>query len=445
MLGYDGTEGTPVDALALTHGAAAWRVAVVAGADPAAATRAALHALVIAAVQGGPAAERVAILALARRWALTSASEGPVDPGEAPVSVAFWALPEPLRAALWCREALGLPASDVVRIVSGTGPRAAAVARGRVRRAVCHERRSAALAAACQPAADHLGKVVVGHAPKMRAALVDRHADTCDECAGLLTSLRDVTASVEASLPLPPDLLVPARKAWRNHVGAPRRTVVEHGERAVVAATNRRRPLAAALAVTIAGSFGAATTQLAASTEGPPLEARAIAPPAAPSLAVRPAPVPTAPIRRQAIIPPLTGEALLLPGLVPFVTPDLAEVTPVTVPAPPPPPVPEPATIEPLAAGTVVASEPPPAVDVSRVVDLAVPLSLPLDLGFEMGPQCTSIRIGPFRLSLPCSSSRPSRPDRAERAERTERAERAERADRADRAERAERAGAVRG
>ena len=400
----DGTQWTPVDALARTHGPAAWRVAILAGADPAAANRAAVHALVIGAVQGGPAAERLGILALARRWALTSASDGPVAPGDGPVSAAFWSLPEPLRVALWCRDGLGVPPAEVCRVVDGLGSRAAAVARGRVRRAVCHERRSGPLAEGCKPAADHLAKVVTGHAPATRAALVGRHTETCEECAALLASLGDVAAAVEAALPPAPDLLVPARKAWRNHVGAPRRTVAQQGERAVVLATSRRRPLAAALAVTIAGSFGAATTQLAASSEEPPLEAMAVVP-SLPAPIVRLAPPPTAPVRRQAIIPPLTSEALLLPGLVPFVTPDLAEITPVTVPVTAPPPVvaPAPPVESPVADG-LGGLEPLPAVDLSRVVELPVLLPLPLDVGFEVGPRCTSIRLGPLRLALPCRS-----------------------------------------
>lgn len=406
MLGtIDGTECTPVDALALTHGAAAWRMAVVAGADPAAATRAALHALVIGAVQGGPAASRAGILALARQWALTSASDGPVDPGEGPVANAFWALPEPLRAALWCADAQGLPAPQVARVVEGTGPRAAAVARGQVRRGVCHERRSSPLEAGCRPAAEYLGKVVVGHAPPTRASLVARHTDGCPACAGLLSSLLDLGTTLEAAVPAAPSLLVPARKAWRNHVGAPRRTVVEHGERAAVVATNRRRPLAAALAVAIAGSFGAATTQLAASTEEPPLAAT-MAPvlaPAAPA-AVRVIATPAAPVRRQAVIPPLAGDALLVPGIAAFVTPDLAEVTPVTAPAAPPPPVPAAPPPPLVLTGTAAPAEPLPAIDLSRVVDLDIPLSLPLDIGFEMGPECTSIRLGPLRLGRSCAS-----------------------------------------
>lgn len=406
MLGtIDATECTPVDALALTHGAAAWRMAIVAGADPAAATRAALHALVIGAVEGGPAAERVAILGLARRWALTSASEGPVDPGEGPVATAFWALPEPLRAALWCADAQGLAGSEVVRVVEGAGPRAAAVARGQVRRAVCHDQRSSPLEVGCRPTAEHLGKVVVGHAPPTRASLVARHTDGCPACAELLASLLDLGTTLEAAIPAAPSLLIPARKAWRNHVGAPRRSVVEHGERAAVLATYRRRPLAAALAVAIAGSFGAATTQLAASTEGPPLEAT-MAPVLAPAspAAVRVVAPPAALVRRQAIIPPLASDALLLPGIAGFVTPDLAEVTPVTAPAAPPPAVPAAPPPPPVLTDTAAAAEPLPAIDLSRVIDLDIPLSLPLDIGFEMGPDCTSIRLGPLRLGLSCGS-----------------------------------------
>lgn len=404
MLGIvEGGEVSPVDALALAHGADAWRTAVVAGADTAAATRAALHALVIGAVEGGPAAERAAILALARRWALTNATHGPAAPGDGLVATAFWSLPEPLRAALWCADGLGLPACDIAHVVEGTGRRAAAVARGRLRRDVCHQRRSSQLDAGCRPAVDQLAKVVVGHAAATRAALVTRHLEACDGCASLLASLRDLRPALEAALPPVPDLLVPARRAWRNHVGAPRRTIVEHGERAVELAAKRRRPLAAALAVTIAGSFGAATSQLAASTEGAPVEA-VVAAPAPPLPAVRPTVPPTAPVRRQAVIPPLASEALLLPGLAGFVTPDLAEVTPVTQPVIPPPAPPVAPPFEPVPAGTVVAVEPLPAVDLSRMIDVGVPLSLPLDVGLEVGPSCTRLRLGPLRLSLPCSS-----------------------------------------
>lgn len=407
MLGSaDAEVSAPVDGLARAVGADAWRLAVVAGASERVATRSALHAVVTGTVRGGEASERPAVLGLARSWALTTADpEPPAAPGPGPVSAAFWSLPEPQRSALWCTDALGLPAEDVQRVVTGAGRGAAAVARGCLRRQVCREHREAAAGTGCAPAAEVLSRVLAGHAPKTKAALVRRHAGGCERCAAVLASLEDIGAALVAAVAQPPELAAEARKAWRNHVGAPRRSLADLGRGAAPLVSSNRRPLVGALAVAIAGSFGAATTQLAVSTEEPPPSWLAAPTPLAPPTPATAAPVRPA-VRRQAIIPPLAEDALADPGLAALVTPDLGEVTPVLV-APPPAPAPVAApTPAPAAAPAALAEggEPPPAVDQATVVDLTLPLPVPLDVGVEVGPRCTTIRVGFLRLVLPCAS-----------------------------------------
>ena len=374
--------GTFVQELAGAHGADAWRVAVVAGADPAAATRAALHALVIGAVEGGAAAEQPAILALARSWAVSSPGAGPVPAGDEPVARAFWALPEAMRSALWRTDVLGLPAEAAD----------AAVARGRVRREVCDRHRAVA-GTGCAATADIIDRVLADRPPGAKKVLVTRHLAGCEECTRLLASVRDPAATVAAALLPAPDLGEQAKRAWREHVGAPRRTPTEQIQGAATVVAGRRRPVAAALALITAGTFAAASSQLAASFEGP------AAPLALPISAAAPA-RPKAVVRPQAIIPPLAAEVASDPRFASLVTPELAQVTPlaappVPLPAPPPPPIP-------VAPPAPVGEPPPTAEPTTTVFDLPVPLPLPFSI--EVGPECSSIRLGPFSLPLLCES-----------------------------------------
>ena len=386
----------PVEELARASADAAWRLALVAGADQDAASRAAIHALVIAAVQGAAAAEPAAILALARTWALSSPGPGPSSspgPGSEPVAAAFWSLPEPLRAALWCTDVLRLPAGDAERVLGPGAPAAATVARGRLRRRVCLQRRAETAGSGCSPCAALVGKVLTGHAAASQARLVDAHAADCRDCARLLEALRDPGAAVAAALPPAPDLVVPARSAWRDHVGAPRRPLPGRG--AIDFANGRRRPVAAVLALVTAGSLVAATSQLAVAAERPSAPGWF----AAPVLQlVRPAPPAAAPVRRQAEIPPLAGDARLGPRLAALVTRELTEVAPLPTPAPPQPAAPTPAA--PPAPPSF--GEPPPAVDRSTTVSLALPLALPLPIDVEVGPTCSSVTVGSLRLTLLC-------------------------------------------
>jgi hypothetical protein len=385
----------PVEALARSLGADAWRLALVAGADPAAATRAAVHALVIGAVQGGEAAERPAVLALARSWAISSPGRGRGSGANEAVADAFWALDEPLRSALWCTDRVGLAPAEQAR-VTGSAATAAAVARGRVRRAACRQRREAGAGTPCGPVADLVGRVTAGHATDRQASRVDKHASGCADCSHLLGALGDPTAAVEAALPPVPDLVEPARRAWRDHVGAPRRSMAEKSSRLAASVTSRRRPVAAVLAVVTAGSFGAATTQLAASSE-------AVAPPpavAAPVLRAPREPPPVA-LRPQAVIPPLADEVVADPSLAHVVTRDLAEVAAPAPTLPPPAPPPTPAVAAQPAPAFI--GEPPPAVAQPALdLDLELPLPVLLPLDVEVGRNCTRISIGPLRLALPC-------------------------------------------
>jgi hypothetical protein len=371
-----------VQELAGRHGADAWRLALVAGADPAAATRAALHALVIAAVQGGEAAGRAAILALARSWALSSPGRRAARHGEEPVVAAFWSLPEPLRAALWCTDGLGLDVAAVHRIV-GSPPRAPAVARGRLRHRASTPLRIDGQPTSCRSA--DLAGLLGSEPPTTVTEAAAGHAASCDECSRLLARLRDPMAAVEAALPPAPDLVVLAGQAWRDHVGAPRRRAPEPLRRAAAAAGTRSRPLVAVLAVVTAGSFGAATSQLAAATTRPELPA---------ALAVGPLPAtttrPRAPaVPPQAVIAPLAPEVALDPGLARLVTPDLALAAPA-----PAPPVPAPTPRAPSAPAVI--SEPPPAAERARR-----PPAVP-HLQGATDSRCPSVAIGPLRLALPC-------------------------------------------
>jgi hypothetical protein len=396
MVGSAGAGGGASAAvLARAHGAEAHRLAMVAGADAAAATRAALHAVVIGAVKGGAARQRPAVLALARSWALSSAGAGSASAasGAGEVASAFWALPEPLRSALWCQEALGLRGRLLEQVVPGVRHEAA-VARGRIRRAVCRRHREEAEGTACAPTAEVLHRVLAGSATGQKAALVDAHVAGCDRCDRLLAALRSPVAAVEAGLPRVPDLVVPAQKAWREHVGAPLHPLADQTRRLASAAPRRQRTVAVALAVLTAGSFGAATSQLATATELPsPLLAAPVAAP------VRRAPKPVRVVRPpQAVVAPLAEGVVLDPFLATLVTPDLTQVTPVTVPAPPPPAPAPPPAVDALAAGI---AEPPPAVDRTRTYDLGVPFVAPLPLRVDVGP-CTRISVGPLRITLPC-------------------------------------------
>ena len=392
----------PVAALAEAHGADAWRVAFVAGADKAAASRAAVHALVIAAVDGGVAARRPAILALARSWALSSPGAPPDHAGEAGVVGAFWSLAEPLRSTLWCADGLGLSPAEVERVLGPAARPAGAVsvARGRLRRDVHREWRARRNETGCGPAAPVVARVLAGHAPPAEEAMVRDHATGCEGCSPLLVPLLDPTATVRASLPAAPDLVAPACTAWRDHVGAPNRTPAERVVVAAEVANQRRRPLTAALALVIAGSFAAATTQLAASTPGPPVPLPlAVAGPAQP--AARPAPPFV--VRRQAVLPPLAPEVGADPRLARFLVPDLLVVTPVAPqPQPVVPGVPPPAAAPPAAPEPLLLGEPLPAVE--RPPDFDITLPFPLPVPFDLGPSCPSITLGPLRLALACDS-----------------------------------------
>ncbi len=385
-----------VEELAAASGPDAWRLAVVAGVDPAAATRAALHALVVGAVDGGAAAERAGILALSRSWALASASSGPVArSGEEPAASAFWSLSEPLRSTLWCADVLRLPAEDIERVLGRAGGRAPGAARGRLRRTACRQRLDqVAPGSACAAVAAVLGPVLAGHAAGTKLARVDGHAVDCEECARLVGALRDPAAAVAASLPPAPDLVTLSARAWRTHVGEPKSTLPDQVRRAASAVSRHRRPVVAALVLATAGTFGSATSQLAASSERSAPQAP-VAAPANPPAAPRPGPAPV--VRRQAVIPPLAAEAVVDPVLRRWVTPELAEVTPVTTP-PPPPTTASPAPVsDPARFG-----EPPPAQDLSTNVDLSLPLPISLPLSIEVGPACSTLTIGPLRLTLPC-------------------------------------------
>lgn len=405
MLGAGGRDvGAPVEGLARALGADAWRLALVAGADPAAATRAALHALVIGAVDGGEAAERAAVLALARSWALDSPGAGRGATVGGAVVDAFWSLDEGLRSALWCTDRLGMDAADASRVSGSAAAGAATVARGRIRRAVSRQQRDTGDDSPCAPVAHLLAKVVAGHAPAAKAARVSEHASGCASCAHLLSALGDPTAAVEASLPAAPDLVAPALRAWRDHVGAPHRSVVPVRGRWSDGASRHHRPVVAMLALVTAGTFGAATSLLAASPDLasplPVLAAPMFQAPSPPASA--PAPV----VRRQVVIPPLADDVVVDPGLARFVTRDLAEVTP-GPPLPPPAPAPPPiAAVAPQPAPVPAAliAEPPPAVAQPWGLDLDLPLPVLLPLSVNVERNCASLKIGPLRLALPCEA-----------------------------------------
>lgn len=395
-MGRRSRERAAVEALARTHGPAAWRLALVAGADEAGASRAALHAVVDAADRAATA--EPAVLAVARTSARSDPGAGrrlPVTGGE-PVATAFWSLPEPLRTALWCIEVLRLPAGEVGQVGGPAVAAAAAVARGRVRRRVCRERRAVAAGSWCGATAAVLAKVLAGHAPATKVRLVDDHAAVCSECARLIEALRHPGVATAATLPPAPDLVVAAGHAWRQHVDARR---LPPGRATLDLMVRHHRPVAAALALATAGTLGAATSQLAVATDTPSSPGWF----GTPVLRlVRPAPPPPAPVPRQVTIAPLADGVLVDSRLAPHVPRDLAEVAPVAAPVPPstvaPSPPPPPAPVLPAPAF----GEPPPAVDRSTTVSLSLPLALPLPVGVEIGPTCSSITVGPVRLVLPC-------------------------------------------
>ena len=408
MLGTgDVLERGPVAALAEAHGADAWRLALVAGADQAAATRAAIHALVIAAVEGGPAAERPAILALARSWALSSPGQPEGRRADELVVSAFWSLAEPQRAALWCTDRLALAPADAERVLGPAASPAAAAsrARGLVRRNVCRRWRAAAKPTGCSPAAGVLAKVLAGRSGAAERNLVDAHARGCDRCGPLLAALHDPAAVVSASLPPAPDLVVPAGAAWRDHVGAPRLTPAERVRHAAAVTSSRRRPVTAILALVTAGSFAAATSQLAVSAPAPASLREPGPAVAVPGLAGTPRPAPPLVVRRQAVIPPLALEVALDPDLAPLLTPELAVVTPAVTAAPPPPHPAPPAAqvVAPVGEpGALLLAEPPPAEEQSSAFDITLPVPVPLQVSIDIDPACPSISVGFLRLALPC-------------------------------------------
>ncbi len=158
----------------------------------------------------------------------------------------------------------------------------------------------------------------------------------------------------------------------------------------------RHRSVVAALALVSALSLVVATSQLAGSTEGPGPAALGMAepPPATPTRALVRPPPPAVPVVRQAVIAPLAVEVTRDPALSPFVTPDLAEVTPLAAPAARP--TPSPSALSPPAV--VPFGEPLPAVARPDVFTFPIPVVVPA--GFDFG--CPSITFGPVRLALLC-------------------------------------------